>query len=207
MIGLTYIMQIEGVTGKELADKLGVTPSTISQWEKQVRPIAKNRIPQLMEIFPAYDSSFFEKEISNTDKLILDNLKKEYQIRTLSGGNTLAAVQERKQLQNEILKNEALIDQHRVIEAINVLFSYLNNGDVNSVRDISLRRVIVNHFAELCNLDNSILANFLKNEYDIDAYNKTAEEIIFNINQFCEELKLSIRVFKNFIDPNPPLPF
>ena len=207
MIGLTYIMQIEGVTGKELADKLGVTPSTISQWEKQVRPIAKNRLPQLMEIFPAYDSSLFQKELSDVDKLIMDNLKKEYQIRTLSGGNTLAAVQERKHLQNEILKNEALIDQQRVIEAITILFSYLNNGDVNSIRDISLRRVIVNHFIELCNLDNTILANFIKNEYDIAAYDKTAEEIIFNINQFCEELKLSIKVFKNFIDPNPPLPF
>lgn len=208
MIGLTYIMQIEGVTGKELADKLGVTPSTISQWEKQVRPIAKNRLPQLMEIFPAYDSSLFQKELSDVDKLIIDNLKKEYQIRTLlSEGNTLAAVQERKNLQNEILKNEALIDQQRVIEAITILFSYLNNGDVNSIRDISLRRVIVNHFIELCNLDNTILANFIKNEYDIAAYDKTAEEIIFNINQFCEELKFSIKVFKNFIDPNPPLPF
>ncbi len=206
MIGLTYIMQLEGVTGKELAERLGVTPSTISQWEKQVRPIAKNRIPQLMEIFPPYDSSLWEKEISDVDKLIMDNLKKEYQIRTLSGSD-LATVQERKKLQNEISKNEALIDQHRILEAITVLFSYLNNGDVNNIRDISLRRVIVNHFAELCNLDNSILANFLKNEYDIAAYDKSAEEIIFNINLFCEELKLSIRALKNFIDPNPPLPF
>lgn len=199
-------MQLEGVTGKELAERLGVTPSTISQWEKQVRPIAKNRIPQLMEIFPPYDSSLWEKEISDVDKLIMDNLKKEYQIRTLSGSD-LATVQERKKLQNEISKNEALIDQHRILEAITVLFSYLNNGDVNNIRDISLRRVIVNHFAELCNLDNSILANFLKNEYDIAAYDKSAEEIIFNINLFCEELKLSIRALKNFIDPNPPLPF
>ena len=207
MIGLTYIMQIEGVTGKELADKLGVTPSTISQWEKQVRPIAKNRLPQLMEIFPAYDSSLFQKELSDVDKLIMDNLKKEYQIRTLRGDNTLAAVQERKNLQNEILKNEALIDQQRVIEAITVLFSYLNNGDVNSIRDTSLRRIIVNHFIELCNLDNTILANFIENEYDISAYDKNSEEIIFNINRFCEELKLSVSAFKNFIDPNPPLPF
>lgn len=207
MIGLTYILELENISVNELSAKIDVDISLIYRWIKGTKSIPEKRICQLHELFPAYGRDFFSKELDEVDKLTLNNIKIDNQIRTLCGDNTLAAVQERKKLQNEILKNEALIDQQRVIEAITVLFSYLNNGDVNSIRDTSLRRIILNHFIELCNLDNTILANFIENEYDISAYDKNSEEIIFNINRFCEELKLSVSTLKNFINPNPPLPF
>lgn len=68
MIGLTYIMKLEGVTTKELAEFLGVSPSNISQWVSKQRPIPKERLDQLVEYFK-YPADVWGKEMNPVDVL------------------------------------------------------------------------------------------------------------------------------------------
>lgn len=200
MIGLTYIMQLDGITGKELAEKIGVTPSTISQWEKQVRPIAKNRLPQLSEIFPAYDPAYFQKELNEVDKLTLENVEKEKQIRSLNEDDTLNSIQERRRLQNEIYKNETLIDQQKLIEDMAVLFSYTYSVNVNSFSDVSVQRIIVNHFSDLMKIEGKILFEYFENENNAEAFKEASKEILISIKKFSEGVADSLNFFQRLIE-------
>lgn len=199
MIGLTYIMELEGITGKELADRLEVTPSTVSQWEKQVRPISKNRLPQLSEMFPEYDSTYFQKELNEVDKLTLENVEKEKQIRSLSGDDTLNLVKERRRLQNEIYKNETLIDQQKLIERLGVLFSYTYNVNVNSFSDVSVQRIIISHFSDLIEIEGKILLEYFENENNAAAFKEASKEIMISIKKFSDSIADSLNYFEGLI--------
>lgn len=195
-------MQLEGITGKELAERLGVTPSTISQWEKQVRPISKNRLPQLSEIFSEYDPAYFQKELNEVDKLTLENAEKEKRIRSLSGDDTLNLIQERIRLQNEIYKNETLIDQQKLIENMAVLFSYTYNVNVNSFSDASVQRIIIGHFSDLMQIEGKILAEYFENENNAEAFKEASKEIVISIKKFSEGIEDSLKFFEQLINRN-----
>ncbi|WP_295071274.1 helix-turn-helix transcriptional regulator [Ruminococcus sp.] len=199
MIGLTYIMQLDGVTGKQLAERLGITPSTISQWEKQVRPISKERLSQLNEIFPSYEEKYFQKELDEIDKLMLDNAKIDSQIRNLSNDDALALVQERKHLQNEKLINESLIEQQRVIEDMGVIFGYTYNLNVDSFSDVSFQRLLISHFSDLCTIEKKILANYFQNERDANAFKESSADIINDIKKFSKGLQGTIDFLEKLI--------
>ena len=192
-------MELEGVTGKELADRLEVTPSTVSQWEKQVRPISKNRLPQLSEMFPEYDSAYFQKELNEVDKLTLENVEKEKQIRSLSGDDTLNLVKERRRLQNQIYKNETLIDQQKLIERLGVLFSYTYNVNVNSFSDVSVQRIIISHFSDLMEIEGKILLEYFENENNAAAFEEASKEIMISIKKFSDSIADSLNYFEGLI--------
>lgn len=189
MIGLTYIMQLEGVTGKELADRLGVSPPTVSQWEKQVRPIPKNRLPQLSEMFPEYDFAYFQKELNEVDKLTLENVEKEKQIRSLSGDDTLNLIQERRRLQNEICKNETLIKQQEIIDDAAKVFGYTYSLDIESTNDVCLQKMIIKYFSSINELTKKMLYTYFMLEEDVEESDRMLYGLPDEIDNFYNELK------------------
>lgn len=157
MLGLTYILRLEGITGKELAKRLGITPSMVSQWENQVRPIPTKRLSQIKKIFPLYKSEYYNKQISTKEKLILLTAKKE-QILQDSPQDIFTSLG----IQKEIAKNKAHIDREQLFEDISDLLDWAYNIDSH------LFLVVYKPFADLVLLEKKILVDlqaFKENNY------------------------------------------
>lgn len=157
MLGLTYILRLEGITGKELAKRLGITPSMVSQWENQVRPIPTKRLSQIKKIFPLYKSEYYNKQISTKEKLILLTAKKE-QILQDSPQDKFTFFG----IQKEIAKNKAHIDREQLFEDISDLLDWAYNIDSH------LFLVVYKPFADLVLLEKKILVDlqtFKENNY------------------------------------------
>lgn len=157
MLGLTYILRLEGITGKELAKRLGITPSMVSQWENQVRPIPTKRLSQIKKIFPLYKSEYYNKQISTKEKLILLTAKKE-QILQDSPQDIFTSFG----IQKEIAKNKAHIDREQLFEDISDLLDWAYNIDSH------LFLVVYKPFADLVLLEKKILVDlqtFKENNY------------------------------------------
>lgn len=157
MLGLTYILRLEGITGKELAKRLGITPSMVSQWENQVRPIPTKRLSQIKKMFPLYKSEYYNKQISTKEKLILLTAKKE-QILQDSPQDIFTSFG----IQKEIAKNKAHIDREQLFEDISDLLDWAYNIDSH------LFLVVYKPFADLVLLEKKILVDlqtFKENNY------------------------------------------
>lgn len=85
MLGLKYILNIENMTQKELANKIGITNEMVNHWVQKRRPISPKRIMQIhTEIFPIYPIEYYTKEISEGEMAILQNIKQAYRHRSSS---------------------------------------------------------------------------------------------------------------------------
>ena len=202
MIGLTYILELENISVNELSAKIDVDISLIYRWIKGTKKIPEKRIAQLAELFPTYGCDYFSKQLDEIDKLRLDNIKIDNQIRNLSIDDPLKLVQERKRLQNAQLKNESLIEQQRVIEDMGVLFGYTYNLNVNSLSDVSVQRLIISHFSDLCIIVKKILADYFENENDAKAFKEKSGDIINDIKQFSADLQKTISYLEKLIRYN-----
>lgn len=69
MIGLEHILHIYNMKKSEIADKLGVPRSNFTGWLKKDRNIPKERINQLSEIFPNIPKEYFQKELTKSEML------------------------------------------------------------------------------------------------------------------------------------------
>lgn len=199
MIGLTYIMQLENISGKKLAEKLGVSQPTLSQWEKKVRPIPEARLNTLSELFPAYGKDYFQKDLEEIDKQKLEYAQKNFQIHTLDGDDMLQVIHERNRLQNELIKQETLIKQQNVIDDISLLFKNISNLDVASTSEVTFHKIVIKHFYDLCELEKKIITNFFENEDDAEAFKKSSQHIIIDIKDFSAELEDSLKFCESLI--------
>ncbi len=81
MTGLETMMAIKGLSGQDLADRLGISRQRVNAWVKKRESIARRKYRLLNEIFPGVPDIFFEKEISSEEKayitliLLKDELK------------------------------------------------------------------------------------------------------------------------------------
>jgi transcriptional regulator with XRE-family HTH domain len=77
VIGLEYIVKLYKGTYKKLAEKLGITPSTVTDWLSKRRPIPKAKLEALSQIFKI-EEELFQKELSKIEKIELriDYLKR-----------------------------------------------------------------------------------------------------------------------------------
>ena len=73
MIGLNYIRILYNKTTTQLANEIGMTNGTISLWE-QGKTIPLKRIEQLSTLFNI-PAEYFTKELTDIDKLIIENIK------------------------------------------------------------------------------------------------------------------------------------
>lgn len=200
MKGLSFILELENVSVAELSSKIDVAASLIYRWIKGTKSIPEKRISQLSEMFPAYGTEYYEKELDEIDKLTLENKKKENQIRNLSGNDPLELIQQRKRLQNEIYKNETLIDQQKLIENMAVLFSYTYNVNVNSFSDVSAQRIIISHFSDLMEIEGKILFEYFENENNTEAFKEASKEIMTSIKKFSDSIADSLTFFERLIE-------
>ena len=116
MIGLTYIMKLEGITTKELAEFLDVSRNTISQWVTKYRPIPKERLNQLVEYFKIYPADVWSKEINSVDALKLKCCLLQSR---LNGNDNNYMVAEA--IRRQIKKIEFQIEKEELISEINTI--------------------------------------------------------------------------------------
>lgn len=76
MIGLEYLLDINNMKSKQLAEMLGVGKATVSSWINQKRLISTKHYEKLKEIFKVPEE-YFQKELTELDKLKLQQLKLE----------------------------------------------------------------------------------------------------------------------------------
>ncbi|MFR7934307.1 MAG: helix-turn-helix domain-containing protein [Clostridium perfringens] len=76
MIGLEYLLDINNLQHKQLAEMLGVGKATISSWVNRKRLISTKHYEKLKEIFKVPEE-YFQKELSEIDKLQLQRMKLE----------------------------------------------------------------------------------------------------------------------------------
>jgi len=70
MIGLEFIVKLYNGTYKELAKKLELTPSTVTDWISTRRPIPKAKLEALSKLFKI-EEGYFQKTLSEIDKIEL----------------------------------------------------------------------------------------------------------------------------------------
>jgi len=78
VFGIQYIRELYKYTLKGLSEKLSekekISAQAISMWEQGTKAIPVKRLEHLSEIFNT-PKNFFSKELSDIDKLIIDNIK------------------------------------------------------------------------------------------------------------------------------------
>ncbi|XZI46332.1 helix-turn-helix domain-containing protein [Clostridium perfringens] len=79
MIGLEYLLDINNMQSKQLAEMLGVGKATVSSWINQKRLISTKHYEKLKEIFKVPEE-YFQKELTELDKLNLQRIKLENNI-------------------------------------------------------------------------------------------------------------------------------
>ncbi|MBW4085829.1 helix-turn-helix transcriptional regulator [Paenibacillus sp. S150] len=70
MIGLEYIVKLYNGTYKKLAEKLEITPSTVTDWLSKRRPIPKAKLEALSKLFHL-EAEYFQKELSKIEEIEL----------------------------------------------------------------------------------------------------------------------------------------
>lgn len=70
MIGLEYIVKLYNGTYKKLAEKLDITPSTVTDWLSRRRPIPKAKLEALSKLFKL-EAEYFQKELSKIEEIEL----------------------------------------------------------------------------------------------------------------------------------------
>ncbi|WP_051238875.1 helix-turn-helix domain-containing protein [Clostridium butyricum] len=75
MVGLSYILQLYNVTQQELADKLQIKRQNIDAWLRKRRKIPEKHLVNLSKIFKGIDSSYFQKELTEIEKIDIQKTK------------------------------------------------------------------------------------------------------------------------------------
>ncbi|MNW46863.1 helix-turn-helix protein [compost metagenome] len=70
MIGLEYIVKLYNGTYKKLAEKLEITPSTVTDWLSKRRPIPKAKLEALSKLFNL-EAEYFQKELTKMEEIEL----------------------------------------------------------------------------------------------------------------------------------------
>ncbi|MBY6795171.1 hypothetical protein HYH85_02610 [Clostridium botulinum] len=75
MIGLQFLINIYGFKNKDIAEKLEISPVTVHDWIKGKRKIPQQRINELKNVFKYIPQKYFQKELTEIDKLKIQNTK------------------------------------------------------------------------------------------------------------------------------------
>jgi transcriptional regulator with XRE-family HTH domain len=74
MFGLVFIRRIWDLTANEVADKIGVKRAAVAAWERK-KSIPLKRLRSLSELFNGLDEEYFSKELTEIDKLNIQQFK------------------------------------------------------------------------------------------------------------------------------------
>lgn len=151
MIGLQHILELEGVSSSQLAEKLGVSPATVSYWLTEKRLISDKMLSNIRQLFPFYPYSLFDKRIDERDKLTLENAQIKHQIETIKGDKSTASMLNRIALAHRMERNAQLMEKITIVKRVEQIFDISSEhvGD----KFIMLRQNMIDRFATLCNIE------------------------------------------------------
>lgn len=69
LTGLEFFRRLHNITVADLAQKLGVTSTAVSAWERREKPIPRKRLDELAVIFDT-DRDNMDKTFTETDKIM-----------------------------------------------------------------------------------------------------------------------------------------
>ncbi|MBY6838736.1 helix-turn-helix domain-containing protein [Clostridium botulinum] len=75
MIGLEYICNLYNKSYNSVAEELGISRQSINGWVKGLRPIPKKHLPKLSNIFDGVYKEYFQKELTEIDKINIQKTK------------------------------------------------------------------------------------------------------------------------------------
>lgn len=109
MKGLQYILEIEGVSVNELASRIDVAPSLIYRWLNGKKPFPRKRLIQITRMFPAYPENIFDIEVSEADKIYLNNIKYELNIADKEAVTPL--IKMKKAIKQQAFEQQQVLDE------------------------------------------------------------------------------------------------
>lgn len=156
MKGLSYILKLEGITVNEFANYIDVAPSLVYRWLNGKKPLPEKRLKQITNMFPAYPEKYFDTELSDADKVYLDNLKYELNIADKEAESPL--IDMKKALKQQVF------EQQQVIDEINSILDIKTYNDMSDVENVS-QHILLTMLA-MVSQEQSLLT------HDYDALNK-----------------------------------
>lgn len=187
MIGLTYIMKLENITAKELATRLGVTASTISQWESKKRPIPKERRVQLSQIFPMYSEYYYDIEISERDAIMLQNAQIINAIEKLRSKDDFESIKKRRILANKRENNIQLLQQKTITDKIESTLQ--KTYELSFDDSLLVRKNLIADFSILCEIEDELIKSLLILDEDKSKYKQFKSDLYSKIKFFIDEIK------------------
>lgn len=129
MKGLSYILKLEGITVNELANCIDVAPSLVYRWLNGKKNLPDKRLIQITKMFPAYPKKFFDAELSEADKVYLENVKYELNIADKEAESPL--INMKKAIKQQVF------EQQKVIDEINTILDIKDYDDMSEEEKIS----------------------------------------------------------------------
>ena len=196
MIGLSYIMKLEGITTKELADFLEVSSPTISQWEKKQRPIPKERLDKLRERFSFYPVLYFGKEIDEREAIMLQNAKIKHDLELLKGKDDFQSVRARRILVQKRDENERQLEQQVTINKVKSVLE--KSAELRKTVDggVLISQNVIEDFSRLCSLEEKIITGLMLIDEDESNHAQVAAELQSEIKLFIDEMKDHVNSIK-----------
>lgn len=196
MIGLSYIMKLEGITTKELAEFLEVSSPTISQWEKKQRPIPKERLDKLRERFSFYPVLYFGKEIDEREAIMLQNAKIKHDLELLKGKDDFQSVRARRILVQKRDENERQLEQQVTINKVKSVLEKSAELRKNVDGGVLISQNVIEDFSRLCSLEEKIITGLMLIDEDESNHAQVAAELQSEIKLFIDEMKDHVNSIK-----------
>ncbi len=196
MIGLSYIMKLEGITTKELAEFLEVSSPTISQWEKKQRPIPKERLDKLRERFSFYPVLYFGKEIDEREAIMLQNAKIKHDLELLKGKDDFQSVRARRILVQKKDENERQLEQQVTINKVKSVLE--KSAELRKTVDggVLISQNVFEDFSRLCSLEEKIITGLMLIDEDESNHAQVTAELQSEIKLFIDEMKDHVNSIK-----------
>lgn len=195
MIGLAYIMELEKISNKELAEKLGVKPPVVSYWLNLKNPIPAERLEQLSNLYPYYSTHYFTETITEKDKLTLENAKLRARLEALENVNSPQGVLIQRKMKKNLERMEEadikiLLDKLlRLAEKVNRDASYRNYAVSQNV-SLSVNLVL--------SINTMMLEYLALKEIDSDVMRR--DELKHRIKASSKELINTIKDSYGYLD-------
>lgn len=181
MIGLQYILELEDMSRKQLAEKLGVTDATVSYWLNEKRLISDNMLTNIRQLFPFYPYSLFDKTIDERDRLTIENAKLKHEIELVQDDKSTEAMLKCIALRNRRVHNVQQLEKITITKKVEQIFDISAEHVLDKY--LLMRRHMIDGFATYCEIELLML------QYAENPDPETKHQISDLIKMLFDELK------------------
>lgn len=138
-MGLLQIRQLYNLSLQELADKLQVSNQMVSMWERHKKPISKNKLKQLSELFNIPDYYFVE-ELDELDMLEVQSIKlknayKDTIVKVKNSDGTISEVEAKAMDKSTLADLRVNSFVKKKVQLLNMIEDYLLPTDITEDED------------------------------------------------------------------------